>query len=384
MAGFARAFVDLGAAALAGGGPRYGLAAAAVRRVRYSDAIRGESAAAAAGGGMIQVRLAAAGLEVEFQAGQGITALYGAADAGETFILDAIAGFALPTAGRILLDDDILFDGASHVNLPPRRRHCGYVARHWALFPHMSVHDNLSFPLADLERLERHRRVKEMLERFTNCRRPRRCRPAGRFAGRAFARHGGAGDDRRAQAAPGRRAGRRYGRGPARGMASAYCGWCATKPACRCCWRRAIWRCASNWRATCCCSIADGSCKPGRRARCWISRSVWTPRGLLGIRNLFPAEIVALDPGRNTSRLRLEQFRTDRPLSSGPPARRSRVAVRGTGQLRAAPHDGSKPQANQVAARLERASEMPRAVRLEFAGGIVAEIAAARLRRAEG
>ena len=39
------------------------------------------------------------------------------------------------------------------------------------------------------------------------------------------------------------------------------------------------------------------------------------------------------------------------------------------------PYDGSKPQSNQVAARLERAVEMPRSVRLEFAGAIVADIA---------
>ena len=49
-------------------------------------------------------------------------------------ILDAIAGFLTPAAGRIMLDDEILFDAASRVNLPPRRRHCGYVARQWALF----------------------------------------------------------------------------------------------------------------------------------------------------------------------------------------------------------------------------------------------------------
>jgi hypothetical protein len=44
------------------------------------------------------------------------------------------------------------------------------------------------------------------------------------------------------------------------------------------------------------------------------------------------------------------------------------------GQLRAMAQNGSKPQSNQVAAKLERVAEMPRAVRLEFAGGIVAEI----------
>jgi molybdate transport system ATP-binding protein len=112
---------------------------------------------------MIQVRMAAFGLEVEFQAAAGITALFGPANAGKTLILDAIAGLLAPRTGRIILDDEILFDGASPVSLPPRRRHCGYVSRHWALFPHMSLRDNLLFPVAHLARLERRRRVNEML-----------------------------------------------------------------------------------------------------------------------------------------------------------------------------------------------------------------------------
>jgi ABC-type sulfate/molybdate transport systems ATPase subunit len=96
---------------------------------------------------------------------------------------------------------------------------------------------------------------------------------------------------------------------------------------------------------------------------------------LLGIRNLFSAEIVALDPGRNTSRLRLENFELNGPYLPGR-LRGDRVWLCiEPGQLHAAPQDGSKPSANQVAARLERTSEMALAVRLEFAGGIVAEIA---------
>jgi len=107
---------------------------------------------------VIQARVAVPGLEVEFQAGSGITALFGPAGAGKTLLLDAIAGVLRPRSGRIILDDEILFDGVARVNLPPRRRHCGYVSRQWALFPHMSLRDNLLFPIARLARLERRRR----------------------------------------------------------------------------------------------------------------------------------------------------------------------------------------------------------------------------------
>jgi molybdate transport system ATP-binding protein len=52
-------------------------------------------------------------LDVEFQAAAGVTVLFGPSGAGKTLVLDSIAGFVKPDEGRILLDDDILFDAAS-------------------------------------------------------------------------------------------------------------------------------------------------------------------------------------------------------------------------------------------------------------------------------
>ncbi len=105
-------------------------------------------------------------LEVSFEAASGVTVLYGPSGSGKTLTLDSIAGFAVPDSGRILLDDRILFDAASGVNLPPRKRHCGYVFQNHALFPHMTLRDNLAFAGAALGRLERHRRLAQHLERF--------------------------------------------------------------------------------------------------------------------------------------------------------------------------------------------------------------------------
>lgn len=321
---------------------------------------------------MIQVRLAARGVDVEFQAAPGITALFGATGSGKTLILEAIAGFVTPETGRIMLDDEILFDGAARVNLPPRRRHCGYIARHWALFPHMSLRDNLLFPLAGLARLERHRRVKEMLDRFAlqeaALRRPPALSPAERLrAAVARALIGGPKllllDE------------------PAAGLDMAL---------------RAEWHSVlrgvrdetglpvllATRDLDTCFELAGGMLllHAGRILQAGPPRQVLDQPAsveaarLLGIRNLFSAEIVALDPGRNTSRLRLENFELNGPYLPGR-LRGDRVWLCvEPGRLRAAPHDGSRPQSNQVAARLERAWEAPRAVRLEFAGGIVAEI----------
>src|SRR3984893_14722912 len=105
-------------------------------------------------------------LDVDFRAAAGITVLFGPSGAGKTMVLDSIAGFVRPDEGRILLDDAILFDGAARVHLSPQARNCGYVFQRYALFPHMTLRENLAFAAERRPRLERHRRVNEMIERF--------------------------------------------------------------------------------------------------------------------------------------------------------------------------------------------------------------------------
>jgi molybdate transport system ATP-binding protein len=325
---------------------------------------------------MIQVRLAAHGVDVEFQTGPGITALFGPAGAGKTFILDAIAGLATPASGRIMADDEILFDGASRVDLPPRRRHCGYVARDWALFPHMSLYDNLLFPLVGLARLERRRRVKDMLGRFAldeaAPRRPHAVSPGERL--RATVARALIGEPRLLLVDE-----------PAGGLDIAM----------RAEWHKVLRMVRDETSLPVLVAARDletcfelagnmllldaGRILQTGPPRQVVDRpaSVEAAR-LLGVRNLFPAEIVALDPGRNTSRLRLAIFEAGLELTGQYLPGRLRgdrvwLCVE-PGRLHAAPHDGSKPSPNQVAARLERTSETPVAVHLEFAGGIVAEI----------
>lgn len=105
-------------------------------------------------------------LDIEFEAGAGVTALYGPSGSGKTLTLDCIAGFATPDSGRILLDNRILFDAESGVHLSPQQRSCGYVFQNYALFPHMTLRENLAFAAHALPRLERHRRIAEQLDRF--------------------------------------------------------------------------------------------------------------------------------------------------------------------------------------------------------------------------
>jgi ABC-type Fe3+/spermidine/putrescine transport system ATPase subunit len=96
---------------------------------------------------------------------------------------------------------------------------------------------------------------------------------------------------------------------------------------------------------------------------------------LLGISNLFEAEIAALDPGRNTSRVRVRDFDLNGPYFPGHLLGDRVWLCARAEELRAVPHNGSRPGPNQVPARLLRASERTHAVRLEFAGEVTVDVA---------
>lgn len=92
-------------------------------------------------------------LQVQLRLEARITALFGASGAGKTTVLDSIAGLRTPTTGTIVVGSRVLFDRARRVDLPPHRRHVGYVAQDVALFPHMSVRRNVLYGRRDGQRL---------------------------------------------------------------------------------------------------------------------------------------------------------------------------------------------------------------------------------------
>lgn len=80
-------------------------------------------------------------------------------------MLRAIAGLIKPTRGRIALDDEVWFDRGARVLRMPEERSVGLVFQEYALFPHMSVRDNIAFGEARRERRTAER-TDELLERF--------------------------------------------------------------------------------------------------------------------------------------------------------------------------------------------------------------------------
>lgn len=93
----------------------------------------------------IQHTFAGFDLDVSFEAGPGITALFGRSGAGKTTVINAVAGLLTPDAGRISLGDEVLFDAATSTYAPPQARGLGYVFQDARLFPHLTVAENLTF-----------------------------------------------------------------------------------------------------------------------------------------------------------------------------------------------------------------------------------------------
>ena len=105
-------------------------------------------------------------LDVAWSAGDGVAVLFGPSGAGKTLTLQCLAGLICPDAGRIVVDDRVLFDSATGVDLPPQHRRVGYVFQGYALFPHLTVAQNVAFGLRDRPRAERLARAAEVMERL--------------------------------------------------------------------------------------------------------------------------------------------------------------------------------------------------------------------------
>ena len=102
-------------------------------------------------------------LAVEFTADGAPLGLLGPSGSGKTMTLRAIAGLETPDRGRIVLHGRVLFDSEQGINVPARARRIGLLFQNYALFPHLTVSENIAFGLRDLPDAEKNRRVTEQL-----------------------------------------------------------------------------------------------------------------------------------------------------------------------------------------------------------------------------
>lgn len=315
-------------------------------------------------------------LEINFTAAAGVTVLFGPSGAGKTLTLDSIAGFIRPENGRILLENQILFDAEARVCLPPRMRRCGYVFQNYALFPHMTMRRNLEFAARGSRGLDKHKKIKEMLERFH----------LSEVAGRRPHELSG-GQKQRGSIARALLGGQRNGGArvllldePARGLDVPL--------------RRELYGVLRQVRGEFgiplllvthdleeCFELGDEMLvlregkivQTGAPSKVLAQPANLDVARLLGLQNLLPVEIRALDPSRNSSRLRYQEFDLNGPYFPGrligdrvwihvPPA-----------SLNAIPRE-SRPGVNQVPASLTSVIEKPDGLLLQFNGDLAVHL----------
>ena len=86
-------------------------------------------------------------LDVQLQCSQRQVVLFGPSGAGKSLTLKAIAGLLRPCSGHVRVGGTVLFDAGQGIHLPPQQRRLGYVFQEYALFPHLSVRQNIAFGL---------------------------------------------------------------------------------------------------------------------------------------------------------------------------------------------------------------------------------------------
>ena len=191
-------------------------------------------------------------LDVRFRAEVRTLALFGDSGAGKTSVLNAIAGLLRPQQGRIVLDERVLFDSASGIDVPTAERRIGYVFQDGRLFPHLDARANLLYGARS--------RHADRRWRFRRDRRTARARAAARAqAAQSFRRRAPARRDRpRAAGAAARVVARRaVDRPPFRGTPSGartICAGSSASSACSPCWSRTMPTKSRRWPTRSCCS----------------------------------------------------------------------------------------------------------------------------------
>jgi molybdate transport system ATP-binding protein len=103
-------------------------------------------------------------LDVAFNIDKEILAILGSSGSGKTMTLMCIAGLIKPDEGHISLNGRVLFDSVNKINIPTRERRVGFVFQQYALFPHLTVEENIAYGISNPDKKGAKKRVKELLE----------------------------------------------------------------------------------------------------------------------------------------------------------------------------------------------------------------------------
>jgi len=105
-------------------------------------------------------------LDVELSTKNEILTVLGPSGSGKTMTLKCIAGLIHPDEGYIRLGNRVLFDSEKRISLPPRQRKIGFVFQNYALFPHMTVNENIAFGIQNRKREDTVKGITGLLEKM--------------------------------------------------------------------------------------------------------------------------------------------------------------------------------------------------------------------------
>ena len=114
----------------------------------------------------IEKRLGEFQLSVSFEAADTVHGLLGASGCGKSMTLRCIAGVVRPDRGRIVVNDRVLFDSESGIDLRPQDRHVGLLFQNYALFPNMTIEQNLMAALHRAPRRQARELMRDMIHRL--------------------------------------------------------------------------------------------------------------------------------------------------------------------------------------------------------------------------
>ena len=113
----------------------------------------------------IKKKLKGFSLDVSFETNGDYLGILGASGSGKSMTLKCIAGIETPDEGSIILNGKVLFDSEKKINLKPQERNIGYLFQNYALFPNMTVEENIGIGLKDSKK-EKETKVNEIIRAF--------------------------------------------------------------------------------------------------------------------------------------------------------------------------------------------------------------------------
>ncbi len=114
----------------------------------------------------LKKKLTGFNLDVEWDIDNELAVLFGYSGAGKSLTMQMIAGLMSADEGSIRLDSSTIFDSLSGVNVPAQQRHLGYVFQDLALFPHMTVTENIDYGANGAAKGERPVKIRQMVDLF--------------------------------------------------------------------------------------------------------------------------------------------------------------------------------------------------------------------------